>query len=972
MEAHVRDDSKSVSAPPQFPHKELQDGLQEPEQKSLPVKKVQKLNKELAKHNTQLVKSVDTLKKQKEGLLSDKQKLKSENKTLERELKRVSSRGELRLSKKSSQISFDKIDTEDLVGRVKSLENLLAEKDKKIRNIRDRLQKLNSTLPEAYTMRMSESDVPSNRESTVIQHFPEVVKNRSVLDSNAHEVLDEEDTNSRLQLENLELRNKLTTLERNLEKLQMSQKDATVDSNLKGSSRKKSTGFFKRSKVQSKSLGMKSSEEVDREVPKERELSRSRSPDYFTVSDSFQPSSEITQNDFTVANSLPNFSVAGLSPRTAAKQAHVDVQTLRSCLKLAIEEKNTLDEEKKQLELELSCAREDIAKLQVLADDGKQMPALNKEIGKLKYSLEATTSEKTSLKKCLSELEKECKEFRSKNSLLEKQLSDTKTKKDFEIANLTQKIQKLQDEVSEYDVLLTSKKQLLTPSNTTVTMPSTTAEIRPKSTSEKTQYPSNGQIKTTASHSVAVVNVAKKASQSYHRQNSSSSLSSDEHFDSVSNTRAMFEQKISKTSNKVQNSKQLPRKVSWTEDLRGRKNSASDRKESISHSKSNSVDATPISQSHAHTDSTSTKKTPSVSNNHRDKHIQSLEPATSPVKTTSTNNHRKLVLVGSNEKESAQNSGIIVTKMTANPQSNSSAVNLSSVKTDNSKIQKSTQAVKIQNFTNASVIRSSTQESTLPTVSRQMSDFSTKTPGYICSHGKEDKKDTKVNNFSVATSKVKRTLSTPVRSSTVAQFNSNQVDSVQKIQPSTPPEKVTVTASSSSIQIQRPKQQQQFFVGSGNVETGQNKAEKDSSLKNIPEQVSLDIPKQVNPKSESRTITPITIVNRGPVSIRAQRKNRNERPKTLYAGRAETTNLVNLISQFQQQESSKKGNSSVVGKTASHSTTPVVNGLSMSCQSQSGAGSVTVVSTQSVIPRQSTSRSPRPNSYYGVPTATYV
>ena len=1085
------------------------EGLQEPEQKSvagLPVKKVQKLNKELTKQNTQLVKSVDTLKKQKEELLSDRQKLKSENKTLERELKRVSSKGEIqRFSKKSSQISIgdilDMSTTEELAEKVQRLETLLAEKDKKLRRIRERLEKLNVDLPRIYPL--SDSDTASSRESTAI---PELPQNGGLVQLESS-MLDED--YNRLQLENTELRNKMAALESNLEQLQLQINQREVaDSSSKPHTRRKSGNFFKRGKIQSKSLVMKSSEDVqkEREVVKEKERQRSKSPDFFTVSDSYRLTSESTQNDFTAAGSLPNFSVSGLSPRTAAKRAHGDIQTLQSCLKLAIDEKKSLGEQNKQIERELVAAKEKITELQTLAE---RMPAVTKEVESLKNSLRIAATEKTSLSKQLSEFEKSCEKVKSKNTLLEKQLDETIEKKDLEIANLNEKIRKLQKDLSESeDVFLASKKQ--SPAPPTPVTPSVSAldeNKRKRSISARLPPSPSRQVKQVTNQNAIVENKTRKTSQpKLSRGSSSSSLSADEHYDSVANTRAMFEQKIGHSNADITSPKRSGRKVSWTGERRSSYSSASPgSKPNVSHAKSSSFDATSAVQSTTETNKATLAENKSgeqssapaqtskgaLTENSKNVH-QSSAPLSSskhslgnsckvqqkPVSSTSTsppavkttnmsfhkhqaryNEANKTQTCTSSGNESAPNSVPKVTKITVKPHSTSP---VTSSPRKNQVEQTSVQTVQKQTSVSSPLTKSSGLESSSPSVSKHVSSTSSKTAVYNRSMSVGNKREFPIKIPTVSNSSVKRTTITPVRSTTVAQFSSVKVANTTpspnssgttitpvrsntvaqfgsakatnttpspsssgmtitpvrsntvaqfgsakaanttpspssymttitpvrsntvaqfgsvKVTDTTPSPSssatVKITTTSSSPQMQRANQQQQpqSNVGIQSTLSVPGSIKKASSLQDIPEQVTSESGSQ----SSVTSTTPVSPVRQSPVALRAQRRGRSERPKTMYAGKAETTNLVNLISRFQQQESAKNENSKVsfsIGKGSPSSKTAVVNGFSSPQSSQvilrSTVAKTPVSSTSSVITRQSNTRAPRPNSYYGDPSA---
>ena len=124
---------------------------------------------------------------------------------------------------------------------------------------------------------------------------------------------------------------------------------------------------------------------------------------------------------------------------------------------------------------------------------------------------------------------------------------------------------------------------------------------------------------------------------------------------------------------------------------------------------------------------------------------------------------------------------------------------------------------------------------------------------------------------------------------------------------------------------------------------------------------------------------------RGPTHRAMQRRDRKDRPKTMYAGRAETTNLVNLISKFQEEEKknqkeTKSSNAVVVGGSQFSqppaSNKPLVNGSSSSVlsssmvvtNSSSSSSSAFSSSSSNVPMRQnlpsSSSHRPRPATFY--------
>ena len=123
------------------------------------------------------------------------------------------------------------------------------------------------------------------------------------------------------------------------------------------------------------------------------------------------------------------------------------------------------------------------------------------------------------------------------------------------------------------------------------------------------------------------------------------------------------------------------------------------------------------------------------------------------------------------------------------------------------------------------------------------------------------------------------------------------------------------------------------------------------------------------------------VIHRSPVQSRIQRRKREDRPKTMYAGanRSETVSLVRLISKYQEQERRDKGQTNTNSTTnmaaisAPASTqVPAVNGNASPIPAAATTFSSSATSTGSSMSSGSsttvvTSRTPRPRpqSYYG-------
>ena len=117
-----------------------------------------------------------------------------------------------------------------------------------------------------------------------------------------------------------------------------------------------------------------------------------------------------------------------------------------------------------------------------------------------------------------------------------------------------------------------------------------------------------------------------------------------------------------------------------------------------------------------------------------------------------------------------------------------------------------------------------------------------------------------------------------------------------------------------------------------------------------------------------------TVMHRSPVQTRIQRRKREDRPKTMYAGanRSETVSLVRLISKYQEQERREKGetktNTGAISAPAS-TQVPAVNGNASPIPAaattfSSSAGSSTSFGSNTTVVKSHTPR-PRPQSYYG-------
>ncbi len=930
-----------------MPFKEFDEDLQEPEQKSVVVdlssKKAQKKQKELSKQNTQLAKSIDVLKKEREELLSDKHKLKSENKTLERELRKVNSKGELRLNRKTSQMSVDvELESvEEMALKIQSMEARLAERDRKLKRIRDRLQRVSLETP---NIGLSLSPDSASQGDILPQEIPQ---NGGILDSSVVErILDERNKTSNLQVENIELRAKVVSLENSISQLQST---LAAKEGGEGKTRKKSGHFFRRGKAQSKSMVMiKHSDEV-----KERETveqtRRSKSPDFLCVSESYQDMSDISllATDPKSVGSLPSFIYAGLSPRTATKRAHGDLQTLQLCLKTSIDEKKQLGDQNKQLEAEVVMVK------QKLKDQNERSEEKEQSLQTLECARELLSREKKELFQQLSTMKLANEQLKAKASSLEKQHTTSIAKKDAEISKLNDEVKQLKVKLTESEFIRKESEDVFvaptTPKREIKTTKTVAAKPPPAPVSQSKSQENDEEVDKTKTRRTSQTKVR--------RRSSSSSLSADEHFDSVANTRALFEQKIVSFKDDDGSPKRSARKSSWTKERRGSySNTSSDLKPTVNnHAKSSSFDAANIVLQE---DDAAARKSTTPTTSAEKKTAASTTPTASKPKTVSanklTNGPATVKSFTSTNKEITSVSKVskIIVKSTASPTS-------SPVNGHQKSMERSLNPASVfQKQVSVPVITS--------TVHTTSSMSKTSMPPRSTSVSVDSRKDT---TPTTTTLNGKRTFVQPVKSNSVILTTSSSTPVTSK---------VTVTTSSaktSTAEVNKRNARNQQRPQSVLLTPPISSMQKASSLQNIPEQISSESTIKKSSPQPTETEPPR---QKSPTPRRFQKRERSERPKTMYAGRAETTNLVSLISRFQQQESTK---STTVKNTESTIVvkTPVQNGVLSPTTPTSLAHTVTTpispahnaTSTpppSNVVMRNPSPRVSRPKTYYGAPS----
>ena len=117
-----------------------------------------------------------------------------------------------------------------------------------------------------------------------------------------------------------------------------------------------------------------------------------------------------------------------------------------------------------------------------------------------------------------------------------------------------------------------------------------------------------------------------------------------------------------------------------------------------------------------------------------------------------------------------------------------------------------------------------------------------------------------------------------------------------------------------------------------------------------------------------------TVMHRSPVQARVQRRKREDRPKTMYAGanRSETVSLVRLISKYQEQERKEKGQTNTALSAPASTQVPAVNGnasptpaAATTFSNSAGSSTISGSNTNVVTSSSRSNPRPRPQSYYG-------
>ena len=318
--------------------------------KSGDTKKLIKQNKELLRQNDQLNKLVCSLKNERDSLTVEKNKLKSDLKSAEKELKKVGSslsvsRAELekmkyhKLPKQHSTAAMEEVS--ELQQRIRQMETQLAEKNEKLGSLRRKLGSQVERL-ENHSRSMSSPELLESRDQ------------RSATGSEGSletKLQSEQETNARLRKENTELQTQIATLERDLQQIQQQQQQQQKDEE-KG---KKKGNPFKRTPSTS---SLKEQQDVETVIP------TTFSAD--TIAGAYSElSAHFTQHE------SPFFSPKNSPSLLHKNQNHMSLD-LQACLKLSLEEKQVLEQERTSLKNDLKMMQSQLEKAQEVHSREKQ------------------------------------------------------------------------------------------------------------------------------------------------------------------------------------------------------------------------------------------------------------------------------------------------------------------------------------------------------------------------------------------------------------------------------------------------------------------------------------------------------------------------------------------------------------------------------------------------------------------------
>lgn len=983
------------------------------------MKQFQKLNRELVKQK----RSVESLKKENEVLVNEKVKLKSENKSLEKVLKKSGSKGELhRLSKKHSQVSMEDslFNMEEVKYKLKELEDQLAERDHKITVLRLRLEK--------------HSDHPNGNEGieTEGERFPSGIRttNGGILDSTAtfERLLEEQDASLKLRKENAELRSCILALDSELEKV-----NRESDPSPK-TSRKRSSGFFKRGKKGTSSMPSRYTSEdsshdnvrVQKRSPSPV-MGKSESHHELNIS-SISPLLSRTNKESTI--SLPCYGSPNQSPNMSTKnKTSSDLVTLQACLKLALNEKNFCEDNIIHLQKELDGAQWKIQELEsALASSTKE------ELEKVRKTLTAAEIDRDTYHDELKISQEEVDEMIEKNSKLDNSYAEALEVKNNKIKELEEEIETLKN--SRYSSISGSSSNMSSPKRSTPvssprekivsptrqlkdatssTKPSTKSSVdnqtsktvTPESSTPTSEIPNQGRVrrlsrelsteklpcpppsssnrkvgKLSRESSIDRFETPKENTNSVKKKNSSSVIpppSPSHTFTKVAATRAMFEQKIDQTTKT--NSTQA-RRTSKTMGNDERKCSVTgmpteDRAKTIGmHSKSNSYDLSAKPISLLKNSGTPIRKVPEVVPDTKSKSVPPTSTSNACNGASAVDNEARNKINNAHKQQQGKKSisGTVSVLGTSSPTSKTPETVCATTATKVSKITvtstisptssptlinrkdmslklshqaTSPSALLVRNPTSPSLSTRRTPSPTSPQTRVLLSQQSVpgkmsnvirrQSPSKIPSLEENPATPGSTIHPAVTKSQTQVKIHPPVSLWSKSNMTSSQTGSITTtttVSSTSIRNAITTTTSSSSptsksipkatLSVQDNKLSSPVTkIGSlQNIKSYVHSADDSSIPTQTPTQNTINLSASTSAFSSG--------IRRGPTHRALQRRDRKDRPKTMYAGRPESTNLVNLISKFQEEEKEMKLKDIRTSTGASQpvANRPTVNGTS--------------------------------------------
>ena len=397
-------------------------------------------------------------------------------------------------------------DIDSLREKIQVLEDQLTERDHIAALLKQRLDRSNM---EASNRNESEEHEKSSSSTSAV-----LTKNGTILDQAAalEMLLDEYETSLRLRRENEDFKSRLSVLETEVGSSKLQRDNPSPKS-----PRKRSTGFFKRGKKSNSSITSRHTFEIDTQQIKE-EYGRCQTPEVLMKSDSHEQldvsfSPYLTHGKDS-AISILNHNSPNLSPQMPTKDSdHVEILTLQSCLKSAIEEKTACKECIAILEKELDGTRSKIAELEDSVSTSAEKATA--EIERLKSSLNAARIERDTFCGELKIVQIEVDELVDKNEEMDKMFTESLKQKNKAIQDLEQEVEAMK-KTRKISSQLSSNKP---PAYGVMTTPAKTSSI--VSPTAEVLQPKNASLGKASKDSAPSTSAAAKASLQ-HKQTSSS------------------------------------------------------------------------------------------------------------------------------------------------------------------------------------------------------------------------------------------------------------------------------------------------------------------------------------------------------------------------------------------------------------------------------------------------------------------